>query len=500
MRVKRFIAAAMVVAAVLTVAGGLSGAGATPEHAVRVWMTTGDQKNLLTEQPSSALMAPVDGAPTVTIDPSKSYQQLEGLGASITDSSAHLLAASPYRAAIMRNLFDPMRGLGLSYLRQPMGASDFVVGAQYTYDDMPAGQTDYPQRHFSIAHDEAQILPLLREAKRLNPQLQIVATPWSQPAWMKTNDSLIGGRLIDTPAIYHSYALYMTKFIEAYRSQGVTVNAITVQNEPQNRTPSGYPGTDMSAAQEEKVIEALGPMLRAAGLRTKILAYDHNWSEHPNDVANTPPDEMMDINNYPQEVLSSPAARWVSGTAYHCYSGDPSAMSTLHDAFPTKAIYFTECSGSQSSDPATTFPDTLHWHTRYLTVGSVRNWARTVITWNLALDPSGGPHNHGCGTCFGVVTIDPRTGKATPTADYYVLGHVTRFVAPGAVRIASNVAGNIWNVAFRNPDGSIVLLANDDDWGTGSQTFNVRLRGREFSYNLPAGAIATFVIPGPSRQ
>ena len=500
MRVKRFIAAATVVAAVLTVTGGLSAAGATPERAVHAWMTTGDQKNLLTEQPSSALMAPVDGAPTVTIDPSKSYQPLEGLGASITDSSAHVLADSPYRDAIMRSLFDPGRGLGLSYLRQPMGASDFVAGSQYTYDDMPAGQTDYSQRHFSIAHDEAQILPLLREARRLNPQLQIVATPWSQPAWMKTNDSLIGGRLIDTPAIYHSYALYMTKFIEAYRSQGITVNAITVQNEPQNRTPSGYPGTDMSAAQEEKVIEALGPMLRAAGLRTKILAYDHNWSEHPNDVANTPPDETMDTNDYPQEILSSPAARWVSGTAYHCYSGDPSAMSTLHDEFPTKATYFTECSGSQSSDPTTTFSDTLHWHTRYLTVGSVRNWARTVITWNLALNPSGGPHNGGCDTCFGVVTIDPQTGKATPTADYYVLGHVTRFVRPGAVRIASNVVGNIWNVAFRNPDGSIVLVANDDDWGTGSQIFNVRLGGREFSYNLPAGAIATFVIPGSSRQ
>jgi glucosylceramidase len=256
----------------------------------------------------------------------------------------------------------------------------------------------------------------------------------------------------------------------------------------------------MSAAQEEKVIETLGPMLRAAGMRTKILAYDHNWSEHPNDIASSPPDETMDTNDYPQEILSSPAARWVSGTAYHCYYGDPSAMSTLHDEFPTKAIYFTECSGSQSSDPATTFSDTLHWHTRYLTVGSVRNWARTVITWNLALDPSGGPHNGGCGTCFGVVTIDPKTGKATPTADYYVLGQVTRFVRPGAVRIGSNVAGNIWDVAFRNADGSIVLLANDDDWGIGSQTFNVRLGGNEFSYNLPAGAVATFVIPGSSRH
>ena len=241
---------------------------------------------------------------------------MDGFGGAITDSSAVVLyRMSPAaRAATMRMLFDPRTGDGLSYLRQPIGGSDFVATAPYTYDDMPAGATDYSQRHFSIAHDEAEILPLLREAKRLNPQLQIVATPWSPPAWMKTNDSLIGGRLIDTPQIYHSYALYLTKFIEAYRRHSVAVNTITVQNEPQNRDPAGYPATDMSAAQEEKVIEALGPMLRAAHLRTEILAYDHNWSEHPNDIADTPPDETMDTNDYPQEVLSSPAARWVSGT------------------------------------------------------------------------------------------------------------------------------------------------------------------------------------------
>jgi glucosylceramidase len=440
-------------------------------------------------------------APTVVVDPTRTFQTMSGFGGAITDSSATVLyRLSPQaRQAAMRSLFDPRVGDGLSYLRQPIGGSDFVATAPYTYDDMPAGSTDYPQRHFSIAHDEAQILPLLRQAKQLNPQLQIVASPWSPPAWMKTNDSLIGGRLIDQPQIYRSYALYLTKFIEAYRAQGVTVNTITVQNEPQNRTPSGYPGTDMPARQEELVIEDLGPMLQAAGLKTKILGYDHNWSEHPNDVANTPPDETSDINDYPQEILSSPAARWVSGTAYHCYYGDPSAMTTLHQQFPSKDIYFTECSGSQSSDPANTFSDTLKWHARNLTIGSPRNWAKTAINWNVALDPSGGPHVGGCGNCTGILTVGPGD-QVTRNAEYYTLGHLSRFVPPGAVRIASTSFGTTgWNgqvmdVAFRDPDGTTVLVAHNEN--DNPQAFAVREGDRSFTYTLPGGALATFTWPG----
>ena len=240
-------------------------------------------------------------APTIVVDPTRRFQTMAGFGGAITDSSAVVLyRLSPAaRARAMRMLFDPRTGDGLSYLRQPIGASDFVATAPYTYDDRPAGQTDYGQRHFSIAHDQARDPAAAARGQAFEPALQIVATPWSAPAWMKTNQSLIGGRLIDSAAIYHSYALYLTKFIEAYRAQGVTVNTITVQNEPQNHNPSGYPGTDMSAAQQEKVIEALGPMLRRAGLRTEILAYDHNWSEHPNDIAATPPDEASDINRLP---------------------------------------------------------------------------------------------------------------------------------------------------------------------------------------------------------
>jgi glucosylceramidase len=470
-------------------------AAASPARgpSVRAWLTTGDRTSLLAEQPPQALGAPDPSAPTIDVDPTRAYQRIDGLGASITDSSAHLLARSPDRDAIMRDLFDPRGGLGLSYLRQPMGASDFVVGRHYTYDDVPAGHTDFSLKHFSIGHDRAEILPLLRQAIRLNPNLKIMATPWSPPAWMKTNDSLVGGRFKDDPRVYDAYARYFVRFIQEYRRAGVPIDAVTLQNEPQNRAPSGYPGMDLRDEEEARLVVAVGRAFQRAGIRTKILGYDHNWSLHPNDVG--PPDDPANAD-YARSLLDNAAARrYLAGTAFHCYFGDPDRQSRLHDLYPDKDVYFTECSGSQSGNPATTFPDTLHWHTRFLTVGTIRNWAKTVITWNLALDPSGGPHNGGCDTCFGVVTIDPATGHATPTADYYVFGHVTRFIRPGAVRVDSTVAGNAWNVAFRNPDGSVVLVVVNDDWGTTTQHFGVKLGATSFTYDLPAGAVATFVLP-----
>lgn len=466
-----------------------------------VWVTTPDGSYTMSDLGTVDFTDAPSAAPTVVVDPGRTFQTMQGFGAAITDSSAAVLyTLSPQvRNATMASLFDPRNGDGLDYLRQPIGASDFTTSAAYTYDDVPASQTDFDLRHFSIAHDQAQILPLLRQAEHLNPNLQIVATPWSPPAWMKAGDSLIGGRLIDSPQIYQAYAAYLVKFIEAYRANGVNVDAITVQNEPQNRTPAGYPGTDMPSWQEENVINQLGPMLRRAGLHTKILAYDHNWTEHPNDAASTPPDEVADINDYPQQVLQSSAAKYVSGVAYHCYYGDPSAMTALHNEFPRTHIYFTECSGSESSNPANTFSDTLKWHARNLIIGSPRNWAETVINWNVALDPNGGPHTGGCGTCTGVVTVNP-DGTVTKNAEYYTLGHLARFVQPGAVRIASTSFGTTgWNgqvmdVAFRNPNGSTVLVAhNENDNPT---TFAVREGGQDFTYTLPGGALATFVWQG----
>jgi glucosylceramidase len=479
-----------------------AGPAAADQHdSARVWLTTPDGTSKMADSGSVAFTSAPATAPAVVVDASRTFQTMSGFGASITDSSAAVLySLSPQtRLATMKSLFDPRTGDGLSYLRQPVGASDFVATAAYTYDDVPAGETDYSLRHFSIAHDQRQILPLLRLARWFNPKLQVNATPWSPPAWMKTGGSLIGGRLIDDPRVYRAYAAYLVKFIQAYRANGVGVDTIAVQNEPQNRTPSGYPGTDMPSWQQNKVIEQLGPMLRQARLDTKILAYDHNWTEHPGDIANTPPDEVADINAYPQNVLSSSAAKYVSGVAYHCYSGDPSAMSAFHKQFPQTDIYFTECSGSQSGNPAGTFSDTLKWHARNLIIGTTRNRAKTVINWNLALDPTGGPHVGGCGTCTAVVTVNP-DDTVTRNAEYYTLGHLARFVQPGAVRIASTSFGTTgWNgqvmdVAFGNPDGSTVLVAHNEN--DNPQTFAVRDGDRGFTYTLPGGALATFVWRG----
>jgi glucosylceramidase len=504
MRQRRLLATAAALGAAITLALPGVPAAAGGHHrapSAEVWVTTPDRAELMHDRGSVPFTTASSTRTTIEVDPSRTYQSMDGFGAAITDSSAAVLyRLNPAaRDQAMRSLFDPSAGIGVSALRQPIGSSDFTDEPHYTYDDMPAGQTDFALTHFSIAHDQAQILPLLRRAKSLNPQITVVATPWSAPAWMTTNDSLIGGRLKDDPRIYATYAQYFVKFLQAYAAAGVRVDYLTVQNEPQNRTPRGYPGMDLPVAQEVKLIEAVGPALRAAGLRTKILAYDHNWSTHPDDIANTPPGSSPETD-YPYEVLASPAAKWVAGTAYHCYSGDPSAQTALHDAFPNKGIWFTECSGSHgpTDTPAQTFNGTLRWHARTITIGTTRNWAKSVIDWNIALDPSGGPHNGGCDTCTGLLTVN-NDGTVTTDAEYYTIGHLSKFVRPGAVRIASTSFGTTgWNgqlmdVAFRNPDGSTALIVHNEN--DDPRSFAVSVAGESFEYTLPGGALATFTWP-----
>jgi glucosylceramidase len=478
-----------------------------PAPRAQVWLTTADGNAQLKQETPVSFAPDASDLTTLTVDPNQSFQRMDGFGGALTDSSAAVLAslAPATRDAAMRRLFDPRQGIGISFLRQPIGSSDFTASpTHYTYDDVPAGQTDFALKHFSIAHDRKQILPLLRQAERLNPDLSVLATPWSPPAWMKDSGSLVGGHLKDDPAVYAAYARYLVKFVQAYATAGVPVDYLTVQNEPQNRAPNAYPGTDLPVQQEAKVIEALGPMLRAAGLRTKILAYDHNWTTHPDDIATAQKLGEDPQTDYPYEILDGPAAKWVAGTAYHCYSGDPGAQTALHDAHPDKDVYFTECSGSHgATDTADQiFRGTLTWHARTITVGTTRNWAKAVADWNLALDAYGGPHNGGCDTCTAMLTV-AKDGTVSTNAEYDTIGHLSKFVRPGAVRIASTNYGTTgWNgrltdVAFRNPDGSTALMVHNEN--DDPRSFAVAVGGQEFTYTLPGGALATFTWPQDAR-
>jgi glucosylceramidase len=458
---------------------------AAPAHAasvpVSVWETTTNQSQLLAPQTGATFSSGNSSqGEVISVSPGSTYQSMTGFGASFTDSSAWLVDNSPLRSQIMTKLFDPTQGIGLDFLRQPIGASDFSLST-YSYDDPPSGQTDPNLNDFSIAHDQSYVLPILQQALSINPATTVMATPWSPPAWMKTSGSMVGGTL--SSADYQAFANYLVKFIQAYDAAGVPVSLISAQNEPEY-SPSNYPGSTFTSTQEANFIaNNLGPALKSAGLSTKILGYDHNWND----------------TSFPETILGdSSAAQYVTGTAWHCYAGDPSAQNTVAAAYPSYGTYETECSGTQSANTANTFADTLDWEVENLVIDGIRDNSKTVVTWNMALDPSGGPSMN-CTTCTALVTVNNTADTASYNAEYYSLGQVSKFVKPGAVRIGSNSfgSGNVEDVAFQNPDGSTALVVLNANTSS-SNTFGVDENGQYFNYTLPAGAVATFTWPASS--
>ena len=449
-------------------------AQAKDSGSIAVIESSDDLHESLQEKPPLHFTADRKPALTITVDDAVRYQQMDGFGASLTDASAWLLAhklADTQRKDALEMLFSPAKGIGLSMLRQPMGSSDFAALEDYSYDDMPTGQSDPTLAHFSIDRDRQYIIPLLREALALNPKLKIIASPWSPPGWMKTSSSMVYGGLL--PSSYPPLAKYFVQFIKAYEAAGVPIYAITMQNEPLH-LPHDYPGMDMMPQEQIAFLrDHLGPAFRSSSLKQKIMIFDHNW----------------DLIDYPITVLSDPqAAAFAAGIAIHCYGGSVTAQTELHNRFPTKDIWLTECSGG---DWQKTRP--LEQPVR-LVIGATRNWARSVILWNLALDQDHNPHVGGCGDCRGVITVDHSTSpaKLIPTADFTGLGHASKFVVPGADRIDSNSfeQGSLEDVAFRNPDGSIVLIVLNS--GGATSEFNVGWKAKYASYKLSPGAVVTF--------
>ena len=480
---RRAVGAPLVCLLVLSLAACGGGGGDQPAPFrptgpnAQVVVTTGDQAMLLKPEPTVSFgTGGSQSSPVITVNEATQYQSMDGIGASLTDSSAWVIwndLNSSQRAALMQQLFSPTAGIGLSFLRQPMGATDFAANGNYSYDDVPAGQTDPQLVQFSIAHDTPYIIPLLQQALAINSAAKVVALPWSPPAWMKASGTMNGGNM--NTVYFPSLAQYFVFYLQAYQQAGVPIYAISVQNEPLNST-SSYPSEYLAASDESDFISNyLGPALNNAGLGTvKILAYEHNW----------------DNIDYPEAVLASSASLYVAGSSFHCYNGDVSAQSAMKTAYPGKDIWFTECSGTVGSN----FAGDLVWNSQNLLIGATRNWARSISLWNLALDQNSGPTNGGCLNCRGVVTVDTRTSPATITynVEYYVLGHLAKFVVPGAHRIDSNTfhAEGIEDVAFQNPDGSIVLFALNS--GSAQETFSVSWKDAYFNYTLPSQSVATF--------
>ncbi len=473
--------------------GALAAVKAVPSPLdVEVVQTNSDLSQRMAHLPD-LLLAPVPAGGlghVIKIDDGFRFQRIAGVGGAMTDSSAWLIERK-LRPAATRSLIEALFGTGgihLSFMRVPIGASDFTHnGRPYSYDDVPAGATDPLLRHFSIAHDEAYVIPALRQALAANPSLELLANTWSPPAWMKTNDRLDNiahsGELL--PDAYKPFAAYLVKFLEAYRKQGVPITAITPQNEPTQDT--GYPGLEFPEPDEAYFITRfLAPALRTARLHTALYGSDFGWS-----LPSAP---------YAFALASGPAGRDLTGIAWHCYFGDPNVMSRMHARSPALEEIMDECSTGLTPNPVSE-----------VMLGSIRNWASAVVLWNLALDPSGGPvqpPNGGCHGCTGIVTINPRTHAVSLGLSYYQLGQLSAFVQPGAVRVYSNhfvtyrfklgedfASPGLDDAAFVNPDGSRVLVAYANTLTP--QRFTVEWDGRGFTYTLAPGAMATFIWSRP---
>jgi len=435
------------------------------------WLTKGDQSVLLKRQNVSLnFTAVTNGNPVILVDSTRTYQSIDGFGYALTGGSAYLInrLAPTDRAAILKELFTTdSNNIGVSYLRVSIGASDLSASV-FSYDDngTPA-QPDTTLQYFSLANDAFDLVPLLKQILVLNPSIKILGSPWSAPLWMKTNNSSIGGTL--QPLYYDVYARYLVKYIQAMKAEGIPIDAITPQNEPMN--PNNNPSMTLTADQEAAFIKNnLGPALQAAGLTTKIIAFDHNCGNP----------------EYPLAVLADPNAfKYVDGSAFHLYGGDISALSQMHNAYPSKNVYFTE----QWVGGPGNFPTDLGWALKNLIIGAPRNWSRNVLEWNLAADPNYQPHTvGGCGTCLGALTIGT---TITRNVSYYIIAHAAKFVRPGSFRIDSNIPGNLQNVAFVRPDGKKVLIVYNDS--NLSQTFNIQFNGKMVTSSLDGGAVGTYV-------
>ncbi len=479
--------------AVLLLLGGLGGAvgaapAAAPDEPVSIHLTTSDAggrtvlRGLEAQTPVAFVDRSADAAHTITVNENVRYQRFVGGGASITDSAAYLLRGGPVSAAtrdeVMRRLFDPVAGIGLSFVRNPIGASDLSRPGMVSLDDTCCDLADFGTNGY-----DTDVRLLTGQAKALNPALTVMGAPWSAPGWMKDN-----GRMDQMGWLkreyYPTYAEYLVKYLQSYAAAGVAVDYLSVQNEPncchaQNPTAMNYPGMNWDPATlVDFTSNHVYPALRAAGLRTKVLVHDWNYGDYSSFGARVLGDDR--VRNDPL----------FGGIAWHGYWGDPAVGTQVRAEHPSVPQFSTEHSGG-------TWVANQHDEDLRDIVQYARNWSGSLVKWSLALNQHNGPHNGGCGTCSALVTVQeggPRAGRVDNTIEYYTTGHLTKFVRPGAHRIESSDGAGVDNVAWRNPDGTKALIAHNS--GGAARAVKIRWGSRSLTYTMPARTSATFTWGG----
>lgn len=423
---------------------------------------------------------------TITLNPTQRFQSMDGFGAAITGSTCfNLLRMNQAdRTKFLKSTFSPTEGMGYSYIRISIGCSDFSL-SEYTCCDTPGIQ------NFALQEEENNyVIPILKEILNINPDIKILGSPWTPPRWMKVNNltdlqpynSWTSGQL--NPAYYQDYGTYFVKWIQAMNAKGIKIDAITPQNEPLNRGNSAslFMGWN---EQRDFVKTALGPKLREAGLDVKIYSFDHNYNY----------DNMADQKDYVSRIYEdNQAASYITGAAYHNYGGDRNELNNVHDRYPNKELIFTETSIGTWND-GTNFSTRLMDDMAEVALGTVNNWCKAVIVWNLMLDTEKGPNREGgCKTCYGAVDIDIANYKTiTRNSHYYIVGHLSSVVKPGATRIGTlgYTEAGVTFTAFENTDGtySLVLLNNTDK----KKKISVNDGKNSFTYEVPMKSVVSYL-------
>ncbi|MCI3936287.1 glucosylceramidase [Chryseobacterium aahli] len=443
----------------------------TADNKVQIWLTKGDESVKLQQQTPSSFVNTSNNFQNIEIDDTQKFQYVDGFGYTLTGGSVeviNLLSASK-RKALLNELFgNDKNSIAVSYLRLSIGASD-LDGEVFSYDDLPQGQTDPTLSKFSLARDK-DLIAMLKEILAINPKIKIIAAPWSPPVWMKDNGKSIGGSL--KPEFYDTYAKYFVKYIQGMQKEGITIDAITPQNEPLH--PGNNPSLLMVSDQQRDFIkQSLGPIFKSNKIKTKIVVYDHNCNK---------PEYAINILN------DAEANQYIDGSAFHLYEGDISALSTVHNAHPNKNLYFTE----QWTGAKGTFNEDLNWHTKNVVIGSMRNWSKIALEWNLANDTEFKPHTPGgCTECKGAITVSDKE-NFTRNVAYYIIAHASKFVPANSQRISSTQTDNLSTVAFKTPEGKTVLIVQN--YSKTDENFNIKYKNKTAPVVITGSSVATYIF------